>query len=365
MSAGGRNFGLDALRAAAILGVFLCHEVGVKVAGASIFYSLGSGVDLFFVLSGFLIGGICFRSLSKDDFSIWKFWRSRWWRTLPPYAAAILFYLALRPFCTKLPPIYPYYGVFLQNYLGVLGVGPSWSLCVEEHFYLCLPILVLVVIRLVGIRELGFLLPVLFFVPLALRLGTYWIEGGMPSQWYWMTHLHCEGLIGGVWMSYLSVFDRPRFDSLKRQSRWFLPIPLALVLVLTYWSSQPVLFDLLVNTLYALGFAAWLRHLYELRWNPVTRVGKLVRWCISGTALCSYSIYLTHTIVDPWLRMQLASLLTRGGVRSFIVLSATWFAGVIFYFLIERPTIITRDHYLKKIKMPAIRVPLPQEGDAA
>jgi hypothetical protein len=53
------------------------------------------------------------------------------------------------------------------------------------------------------------------------------------------------------------------------------------------------------------------------------------------------------------------------GGRSLIVLSAIWLVGVMFYFLIERPTIITRDRYLKKITTPAIGVPLPQEGDAA
>jgi hypothetical protein len=127
-----------------------------------------------------------------------------------------------------------------------------------------------------------------------------------------------------------------------------------------------MLFDLLINTLYALGFAAWLRHLYELRWYPVASAGRLIRSCVSGTALCSYSVYLTHTIIDPWLRMRLAPILTRGAGRSLmIVLSATWLVGVMFYFLIDRPTIITRDRYLKKITTPAIGVPLPQEGDAA
>ena len=365
MSTGGRYFGLDMLRAAAILGVFLSHEVGMKIAGTPVFSTLNSGVDLFFVLSGFLIGGICFRSVRNDDFSIWKFWRSRWWRTLPPYIAAILFYVALRPFCTQLPPVYPYYLVFLQNYLGVVGFGPSWSLCVEEHFYLFLPILVILVVRLVGIRGLRFLLPVLFFVPLAIRLGIYWTEGTMPSQWYWMTYMHCEGLIIGVWISYLLVFDRPSFDRVKKQSRWFLPLPLVLIVVIPAWNSRPMTFNLLINTLYALGFAAWLLCLYELKWNPVTHVGRLTRWCVTGIALVSYSIYLTHTTFDPWLRMRLAPLLTRGGIRTLIVLSATWAVGVIFYFLIERPTIISRDRYLKKAAASAVRVPLSQEGNAA
>lgn len=56
MSAGGRNFGLDTLRAAAILGVFLCHEVGIKVAGAAVFSALVGAIPYFSVcamLAGF------------------------------------------------------------------------------------------------------------------------------------------------------------------------------------------------------------------------------------------------------------------------------------------------------------------------
>jgi len=365
MSASRRNFGLDILRAAAILGVFLCHELSLKIAGADVLASLGSGVDLFFVLSGFLIGGICFRSLRDDEFSFWKFWRSRWWRTLPPYAAALLFYLAIRPFYPPFPQLPLYYIVFLQNYLGVTGFGPSWSLCVEEHFYLCLPILVFLAVRSAGHRTLKYLLPILFFAPLVLRIGTYWIEGAMPPQWYWMTHLHCEGLIAGVWLSYLSVFDRPAFDRLKKPCRWLPFIPVVLILALPYWNPRPLLFDFLVNTLFALGFAASLRRLYDFKWEPVSRVGRLIHWCVTGTALCSYSIYLTHTIFDPWLRAHLEPVLSRGSVRSAILLTVTWIVGVVFYLLIERPTIITRDRYLKRVKVPAIAAPLPQEGDAA
>jgi peptidoglycan/LPS O-acetylase OafA/YrhL len=365
MSVSSRNLGLDILRAAAILGVFLCHELTLRIAGADLLAPLGCGVDLFFVLSGFLIGGICFRSFRDEEFSFWNFWRSRWWRTLPPYAAALLLYLAVRQFYLPFPPLPSYYFVFLQNYLGVTGFGPSWSLCVEEHFYLCLPILVFFALRFAGHRVLKFLLPILFFGPLALRLGTYWIEGSMPSQWYWMTHLHCEGLIAGVWLSYLLVFDRPGFDRLKKPSRWLLFIPIALILGLPHWNSRPLLFDLVINTLYAVGFAACLRQLYDFEWEPASRVGRLIHWCVTGTALCSYSIYLTHTILDPWLRARLESVLPHSPLRSAIVLTMTWSFGVVFYLLIERPTIITRNRYLKRIKMPANREPLSQEESTA
>jgi peptidoglycan/LPS O-acetylase OafA/YrhL len=348
MGVGKRNFGLDILRAAAITGVFLSHELKLPIAGANMFANLGSGVELFFVLSGFLIGGICFRSLRDNNLTLWNLWRSRWWRTLPPYAAGILFYLAIRPFHPPFGPLPWYYGVFLQNYLGVAGFGVSWSLCIEEHFYLCLPMVLLLSVRWAGLKSLRYLLPALFPVSLILRLATYWLTGGVPAQWFYLTHLHFEGLIVGVWMSYLLVFERPVFDRLRTWCRWLLPIPLVLVLVLPFWNPQPLLFDLFLFMLYALGYAAWLRYIYDFRWEPVSRAGMLVRWCVTGTALCSYSIYLTHTTFDPWLRAMLEPMLTRGAFRSAVVLVATWTVGVMFYFLVERPTIISRDRYLKR-----------------
>jgi peptidoglycan/LPS O-acetylase OafA/YrhL len=248
------------------------------------------------------------------------------------------------------PPLPIYYAFFLQNYLGVTGFGPSWSLCVEEHFYLCLPIVVFLFARLRGVKILEYILPILFFVPLVLRLTSYWVDANMYSQWYFRTHLHFEGLIAGVWLAYLFVFNRTAFDRFKKLCRWLLPIPVVLVLVLPFWSPRPMLFDLLVNNLLALGFAAWLRSLYDLKWEPPSRTGKLVYWCVQGTALCSYSIYLTHAIFDPWLRALLEPLLTRGAVRTLIVMSATWMVGVIFYFVVERPTIKTRDRYLRRTK---------------
>ena len=92
-SARQRIFGLDLLRAIAIGLVLLCHITPFFVfplapgwfAEVSALASLG--VDLFFVLSGFLIGGILLRDLDRGASfrSLVAFWSRRWWRTLPNY----------------------------------------------------------------------------------------------------------------------------------------------------------------------------------------------------------------------------------------------------------------------------------------
>src|ERR1039458_8648984 len=86
-----RNFGLDALRAAAIMMVLLCHMTGaLKFLGIY-------GVELFFVLSGFLIGDILIRSAARKgrfEFKdLTEFWTRRWFRTLPNYYWFLALYL--------------------------------------------------------------------------------------------------------------------------------------------------------------------------------------------------------------------------------------------------------------------------------
>jgi peptidoglycan/LPS O-acetylase OafA/YrhL len=334
-----RNFGLDLLRALAIVGVFLCHGLTLNLAGKDLLGSLGSGVELFFVLSGFLIGRIYFRSTQKGSFSFWNFWRSRWWRTLPPYFAALLVCLAVAK-ATSATGLRWYYVCFLQNYLGITGFGPSWSLCVEEHFYLLLPVLGLLIDRLIERRRLKVILPIAILIPLALRIATLSMEKPLPPQWFFFSHLHCDGLITGVYLAYLYVDEYPTFVRIKMLAKFLLPIAPCTIIILTFWSPMPEKLNVLVNTLYAVGYGASVRYFYELQWSPAFAVGKYARKAIQGVALCSYSGHLLGSM-------------HRGLGKSVLVLSSTFLLGVGFYFLIERPTILSRDLYLRPRREPS------------
>lgn len=90
----------------------------------------------------------------------------------------------------------------------------------------------------------------------------------------------------------------------------------------------------------------------------VSLTGRLLHFGVSGTALCSYSIYLTHTTFDPVVR-HLMENSHRGITKSVIVMTVTWIGGIVFYFLAERPAIISRDKYLKSTPA-AVEVPIPQ-----
>ena len=366
-----RNIGLDILRAAAILGVFLCHGLVVRLHGRDLMSGLGTGVELFFVLSGFLIGRIYFRSTATGSFSFWDFWRSRWWRTLPPYLAAILFYLAVHN-SIHYPPLAWYYAFFLQNYLGITGFtfagagfdgfGPSWSLCVEEHFYLALPILGLAVESLFGRRSFRYLLPAAIFVPGVLRALSLLFIKPLGFQWGWYSHLHCEGLVAGVFLAYLFVEERATFDRAGSLAKWLLPIVPAMLVLVTFWDLNPWFANTSQFTIYAVGYAAWVRYLYDLKWDPAGVLGRTSKLAAHGVAICSYSVYLTHTTVDRLIRNPLdAHGVQRGIAKSLFVLSATFLAGVIFYFLVERPTILSRDRFLKRRPRPIVEGPTAVE----
>ncbi len=342
-----RNIGLDVLRAAAISMVFLVHGVGLE--GKPLVGEFGTGVDLFFVLSGFLIGRIYFRSTRADaavPFSLLGFWRARWWRTLPPYLVALVVYAVVRAtVAPKQAPLDWHYLFFLQNYFGVPAFGPSWSLCVEEHFYLLLPLLAWAVERTLGRAAFRWALPVAFFVPLALRILTLSVTGSLPPFWFWMSHLHCEGMVAGLWLAYLFVERRSQFDRLKPLAKALLPLIPLMLLILPVWKRGPAV-NVFVFTLLAVGYAAWLRVLYDLRWNPSGMIGRLVYKAVQGLALCAYSVYLTHTTFDQPIRMVLGEYMARGVARTGLILTSTLVVGVAFYFLVERTSIQTRDRIL-------------------
>ncbi len=146
-----RVFGLDALRAAAILAVVLTHYFVVLYPHMPPWFGLLGhggfyGVELFFVLSGFLIGRILLRQASElgkaSQLSV--FYMRRWFRTLPLFwlflCVNVLLEIFLRRRQMSLGEVLAQ-GFFLRNFAAFhLSFFPeSWSLAIEEWFYLLFP----------------------------------------------------------------------------------------------------------------------------------------------------------------------------------------------------------------------------------
>lgn len=148
-----RNFGLDLIRAVAILLVMLSHttfllpEQSGKVINA--LRLLGAtGVDIFFVLSGFLVGGIILKLLSNNYSSIhdlYFFWKRRWLRTLPNYFVVLILNVCVYLiFQGAIPDRIWMYFVFIQNFIQTHPefFSEAWSLSIEEYAYIILPLLI-------------------------------------------------------------------------------------------------------------------------------------------------------------------------------------------------------------------------------
>lgn len=131
---------LDGLRAVAIVMVFVHHALTVPL--------LWSGVDLFFILSGYLITNILLRDSSRMSFGamLGHFYLRRAQRILPAYLLCLALVGALT--VQDWGALWPYYAFFLQNVpyafhkLAFSPLIPLWSLAVEQHFYLFWPFLV-------------------------------------------------------------------------------------------------------------------------------------------------------------------------------------------------------------------------------
>lgn len=147
-----RNFALDCFRALAIMLVFTGHSILAAGSPASLapLQFGGTGVDLFFVLSGWLIGNqLLIEKKTFGNIEVPRFWIRRWMRTMPAYYA-VLAATVLQLYLTKDDFSFPWSHLFfLQNYIGDLSVFyVSWSLSVEEQFYLFIAPLFVATLRL-------------------------------------------------------------------------------------------------------------------------------------------------------------------------------------------------------------------------
>jgi peptidoglycan/LPS O-acetylase OafA/YrhL len=206
-----RNPTLDVLRAVAILGVLATHLSNSFLGGTAFARAVsvgGRGVDLFFVLSGWLLGSQLFREANATGtVDVRRFWARRWLRTLPAYYAVLLATFAQFAAQGKPELIDWRYVFFLQNYYEKPPfLGVTWSLCVEEHFYLAIAPLILfayryrwaivpivgVVLVLIGLHVAGFYIhrpnyhiteTHVLFEPCGVGVLLAWLAVNRPAAW--------------------------------------------------------------------------------------------------------------------------------------------------------------------------------------
>jgi peptidoglycan/LPS O-acetylase OafA/YrhL len=293
--------GLDVLRGVAVLAVVLYHGLhwwlppAVSISpGARLVSLLASpgwmGVNLFFVLSGFLITGILLDTRTRPNY--WKsFYTRRALRILPLY----LLVLFILRFYSGVSWAYFFLCVFyMANFAPArfgMGYGPLWSLAVEEQFYLVWPLLV----RRLRPRALAILcLGSIFLSPLLRYLSVSRILPlGSPFSATWLV---TDNLAAGA---LIAILLRTPAASLSRVRRWTLGAALlgaallALGLRLHLMSRATAAGAAFQPEPFILLFAALL--LLSLQFGSHPRVFRLTR-PLRFYGYISYGLYLFHVL---------------------------------------------------------------------
>ena len=331
-----RNQSLDVLRAIAVLLV-----LGVHVPHYRIWAHIGwAGVDLFFVLSGFLISGLLFRDYQEHGSIDWKrFLIRRGFKIYPSYyiflaiAGVVLASVAHRD---NARIMLLGNAVFVGNYFQHIVLngpfGHLWSIAVEEHFYVFLPALLISLSRLR--RRNPFAVIPWLFVALAcvcLALRVFELN---PREWIFQTHLRMDSLFAGVTLGYVYHFRRDWFAKLS--SHWTLAAAAALCLPTLIATPNSYFVRTVGLTTICLGFAllvAW-----SVDRIPRSKIGRGVAKSLAAIGFYSYSIYLWHSPV------ALTFAEVKDSAFSFwLYISLSLALGILMAKLIELPALALRE----------------------
>jgi peptidoglycan/LPS O-acetylase OafA/YrhL len=351
---------LDVIRACAVLLVLMRHceyrppqhwPIWLQKLMTTTMQGGWVGVDLFFVLSGFLVSGLIFGRIQRhQSVSTGRFLIRRAWKIYPPFY--VLFFvtclLNLRihaPYTTE-----NYYSelLFLQSYLPGMWAH-TWSLAVEEHFYLLFAILVCSFVRWHGLRDLKswpiFSMTVaICFVELLMRVLARRDTTQFDTyRHFFPTHLRLDSLFVGVCLSFLLHTRHEHFVSTCHPWRFVLILTgvLGLLPAFFYQLETSWFLPTIGLTLFALASASLIAGICLLP-QPKSRFIELL--AVIGAA--SYSIYLWHLPFQSWCLPVLQQRITGplGDTSGMLIyLGGSIVVGMVMAWIVERPALLLRD----------------------
>lgn len=271
------------------------------------------GVEIFFVLSGFLIGGILLRLFKNENFTkkaILHFWIRRWFRTLPLYFLMLLVNITVALIIgLTLPQDLWKYFFFLQNFAQhhIPFFPESWSLSVEEYAYILAPICIYLFFMLLGKiikkKETIFLYTSIFLVLFffATKIA-YYVSTQLESQSLKLWNSNLKAIViyrmDAVFYGFVLVYILNRYKKIFFQNKnkllvigvslcflVIILIPLMGVNIQEY----PFYWNVLYLPLNSIGICLMFPHFYFLK-KPDRRIASLVK----GVSLYSYAMYLLH-----------------------------------------------------------------------
>lgn len=358
-----RLHGLDTLRALAIFVVMLYHLYiqGLLPSPIGSIAKMGwIGVDLFFVLSGFLIGSQLLKPyLTGRNPSLKDFYTRRVYRILPAFFVVFLLYLFV-PLWREAPGPYAgwQYPSFTWNLL-LLGYPANrafshvWSLCVEEHFYLLFPLLLLLLMRRPSVLKTACVFGFIVLGGVALRawlLHSVILPAGaqqgimMMKYVYYPTYSRLDGLVVGVSLAAVRTFKLHWWSRLTRHGGLLALLGSACVLgalwLCAFEFPDPSLPLSILFTFPALscGFGLLVASAVCERGVLRTRVPGA-----STLATLAFSLYLTHKSVAHAVHRLLPVLTAHTGWKSSAIYAVACLGvASLLYLTVERPFIALR-----------------------
>jgi peptidoglycan/LPS O-acetylase OafA/YrhL len=359
-------YGLDHLRALAIIMVFSFHYCIISNGEPSWLNNISqlgwTGVDLFFVLSGFLISSQLFEEIKRTGgFSYKTFFLKRCFRILPAYWTVLAIYFCFPAFHEReaLSPLWKFL-TFTQNFgLNLKNEGTfshAWSLCVEEHFYFFLPLTLLLLLRFPKFfKKCFWFLPVLFILGIFIRYYSfqhfYAPNAGSPGAGYlWYQYIYyptwcrLDSLLIGVTIAAIYCFFPAAWNRIAKLGNWLFLFTSIVFIIAWYYLSNP-------GSLWAsvLGFS-----LVALGWGflvaaSISPKSILYKWKSRTTAFIaaiSYAVYLSHKgiihLTSLWLEKEIHS-----GALFFISVLTSLVAAYLLHLAIEKPFMRWRQKIIK------------------
>ncbi len=353
--------GLDTLRALAIAAVMAFHLDGLLPDIFGPIERFGwMGVDLFFVLSGYLIGSQLLK-LVRDGrgISLLDFYRKRAYRILPMYLVVLALY-RFWPLWREAPGISPLWQflTFTENLFVDYSVNHAfshvWSLCVEEHFYLLLPMIVVVLSRRSAAWKTITVLA--FFVTLGLAIRSYeyfhvLLPMGRDSDGfsvryieriYYPTYTRLDGLLAGVALALMRIFRPCWWTAILQRANWLLAGGFVLM-----GCTLRIFVDRLGPVGTVIGFPLMAIAMGMLVMAAADRRSWFGRLRVPGAKLVAtlaYSLYLTHKEIAHLDERWLPKVMDARDWKTVCVLLVSCLAAAgLFYLAIERPFLALRD----------------------
>jgi peptidoglycan/LPS O-acetylase OafA/YrhL len=367
-----RIFGLDIVRALAISLVLVSHCTflvfpDLENNWLNVIRGLGAfGVDVFFVLSGYLIGGIILKMIDRNETKfndLFRFWKRRWFRTLPNYFLVLIINIALGVILgiIDIKTTLPYF-LFLQNFTETHPefFTEAWSLSIEEYAYLCFPFLLYFIFQIfkrINKHRLFIVTLLLTFLLLFLVKWNYYLESDFSSYKEWSGSFRKVVIyrLDAIYFGFIVVYlMRCYKDWFTRNKVALLSVGILLFCIAHVYIAMSNLLPNNASAFYVFAYLQILVISIGLSFPFMVHFSfkKFPKKAIVYISLRSYALYLVNysivlLTIESVFNVSEYSLLWRLLIMLLFLLISIGLSHYLFKYF-ERPILVYRDRILKR-----------------